>query len=89
VAREIREETGLDASVERPLEVVEFEQVHGDDAVQGYFVVFEALADDSGFGDDLGEKDDLGENDTEIEEAAWFAEIPEDCEDEERLCRHF
>ena len=83
VVREIEEETGLDATVERPLEVVEQEFRHGDESLSGYFVVFETLADDSDFGHDLGE------NDVEIEDVAWFDEIPEGCEDEDRLRRHF
>lgn len=86
--REIREETGLEATVERPLEVIEQEYRHGDKSLSGHFVVFEALADDSSFGETLGEIDDLGENDVEIEDAAWFDGIPEECEDEDRLRRH-
>lgn len=81
--REVREETGLAARVERPLEVVEQTFVCEDDAVRGHFVVFEARATDSELGDDLGV------DETEIEDARWFAEIPDDARDPDLLGRHF
>ncbi|WP_135805471.1 NUDIX hydrolase [Halorussus marinus] len=81
--REVREETGLSVTVERPLEVVEPTFVHGGDSTSGQFVVFEAHAADP----DLGE--DLGADATEIREADWFGEVPSRCEDAELLARHF
>jgi len=81
--REVREETGLSVTVERPLEVVERTFVRGGDSVSGAFVVFEARAPDSELGDDLGA--DAGE----IRAARWFAEAPDRCEDAGLLDRHF
>ncbi|WP_135826170.1 NUDIX hydrolase [Halorussus ruber] len=96
--REVREETGLDASVERPLAVVEqtFTTDGTDDSdalaggaaandpsVSGYFVVFEARANDPELGDDLGRDAD------EIADAAWFDAVPEECEQRALVARHF
>ncbi|WP_238392159.1 NUDIX hydrolase [Halorussus amylolyticus] len=83
VAREVREETGLAASVERPVEVVEQTFVSGDDAVRGHFVVFDARTEDAELGDDLGV------DDSEIEAAGWFADVPDDARDPALLRRHF
>lgn len=83
VGREVREETGLGASVERPVEVVEQTFVSGDDTVQGHFVVFDARTEDAGLGDDLGV------DDSEIEAATWFAAVPDDARDPTLLRRHF
>ena len=83
VVREVREETGLDATVERPLEVVEQTFTDGDRSVRGAFVVFEATADDRQLGTDLGV------DDGEIAAAAWFEEIPAECENRDVLTRHF
>lgn len=83
VVREVREETGLAVEVGRPLEVVEQTFVHREESTSGHFVVVEARADGDSFGDDLGEVE------TEIEEAAWFAEVPDRCENEDRLHRYF
>ena len=82
VVREVREEMGVAVSVERPLEVNEVEHRHGDDSITGYFVVFEAVAADGELGDDLGE------DDVEIEDAAWFDEVPAECENADLLDRH-
>jgi ADP-ribose pyrophosphatase YjhB (NUDIX family) len=78
----VREEMGVAVSVDRPLEVTEVEHRNGDDSITGYFVVFEAVADDAGLGDDLGE------DGVEIEDAAWFDEVPEECENADLLDRH-
>lgn len=84
VVREVREETGLAARVERPLEVVEQTFVSkDDDSVWGHFVVFEARTVDSELGDDLGV------DETEIEDAAWFATVPDTARDPDLLSRHF
>jgi 8-oxo-dGTP pyrophosphatase MutT (NUDIX family) len=97
VVREVREETGLDACVERPLEVVEqtftVEAVDESDAitdgaaandtsVSGHFVVFEARANDPELGDDLGRDAD------EIADAAWFDSVPGECEQRALVARH-
>ncbi len=83
--REVHEETGLDATVERPLAVVEQTFVPAENsplddgaaprpAVSGEFVVFEARTDDPRLGDDLGRDAD------EIADAAWFDAVPDECE---------
>ena len=83
VVREVREETGLTVRVERPLEVVTQSFVSGDgDSVRGRFVVFEARAETAKFGDDLGV------DASEIEDAAWFAAVPDDARDPDLLGRH-
>ncbi|NHN58708.1 MULTISPECIES: NUDIX hydrolase [Halorussus] len=88
VVREVREETGVDATVERPLEVVEQTFVsEGSDTrdegpVSGHFAVFEVRADDPALGDDLGVDDD------EIEAAGWFESVPEECEYADLVARH-
>ena len=83
VVREVREETGLAARVERPLEVVEQTFVCEGDSVGGQFVVFEARTADAELGDDLGV------DETEIEAARWFAAVPDDARDPDLLDRHF
>lgn len=91
--REVREETGLRATVERPLEVVEQtfvadaadatdEAVANGATIAGHFVVFEARTDDSSLGDDLGRDAD------EIAAAAWFESVPDDCEQRALVARH-
>ena len=84
VVREVREETGLEVSADRPLEVVTQTFVSEDgDSVRGRFVVFEARAETAEFGDDLGR------DASEIEDAAWFAAVPNDARDPDLLGRHF
>jgi ADP-ribose pyrophosphatase YjhB (NUDIX family) len=78
----VREETDIDASVERPLEVTEREHRHGDESVVGHFVVYTVTADDPTFGDDLGE------DAVEIADAAWVEEVSEACENADLLERH-
>ncbi|MFC7080472.1 NUDIX hydrolase [Halorussus caseinilyticus] len=83
VVREVREETGLDATVERPLEVVEQTFESDGSAASGRFVVFEARASDTELGDDLGVDAD------EIADAAWFDAVPDESEQAGLLTRHF
>lgn len=84
VVREVREETGLQVRVERPLEVVEQTFVSEDgDSVRGHFVVFEARAETANLGDDLGV------DETEIADAAWFAAVPDSVRDPDLIGRHF
>ncbi|WP_137286888.1 NUDIX hydrolase [Halorussus salinisoli] len=82
VVREVREETGLDATVERPLEVVEQTFAWDGATVSGHFVVFEARCDDTSLGDDLGRDD-------EIADATWFDSVPEECEHRSLVARYF
>lgn len=79
VVREVREETGLRVSVEEPVRVVDQTFVHGDEAVWNAFVLFRASAET------MALADDLGVDDAEIEDVAWFAEIPDECNDAELL----
>lgn len=69
--REVREETGLDCEILRAGRVEEQVFRAGESEVRGWFVAFAARTEQTVFGDDLGEHDD------EIEDAAWFAESPE------------
>ena len=71
--REVREETGLAVEAIRPIGYVEqrFEPPTGDAVAVGHMAVFAAEAVTSSFGDDLGETAD------EIEDAAWFADVPD------------
>lgn len=73
VEREIREETGLSVANVRPVGVVEqtFYVTDLPGAATGHMAVFTAEAETATFGDDLGETDD------EIEDAAWFDDLPE------------
>lgn len=69
--REIREETGVRATVERPVAVVEEIFECGDRAAWGYRVVYAGAAETTELADDPG-LDDEG-----IEDVGWFEELPE------------
>ena len=73
VEREIREETGLTVANVRPIGLVEqtFYATDLPGTATGHMAVFTAEAETATFGDDLGETDD------EIEDAAWFEELPD------------
>ena len=71
VAREIREETGVEVVPDRPHAVVENVVTHGGDSRTFRLVVFSARAETTVIGTDLGEP---GEP---ITDAGWFAELPE------------
>lgn len=71
VVRELREETGVEATVDEPLAWVEQTFAHGGETVTGHLVVFAATASST-------ELDtDPGEDDAEIRDAAWFEGPPE------------
>lgn len=74
--REVREETGVEASVERPLSVSRQIFVHpeADRTSVGYFVLFAGHATDDALADDLG----VETADEDIVEAAWRETVPED-----------
>lgn len=78
VAREVREETGLEVAVEEPAAVIDQTFVHGDESVWNAFVLFRATAETTDFADDPG-------IDGEIEDVAWFEGVPEECENAELL----
>jgi ADP-ribose pyrophosphatase YjhB (NUDIX family) len=79
VAREVREETGLEVRVEEPVAVVDQTFVHGDKTVWNAFVVFRATAETT----DLADETDI--DDEEIEAVAWFDEVPDVCENVDLL----
>lgn len=70
-AREVREETGVVASVGDPLLVFHFSTHHDEKTTRNSLVLFEGVADDPETADDPGMD---GEN---IHEARWVSEIPE------------
>lgn len=69
--REVREETGVEASVRGPLAVVEEVFECGDRAAWGHRVVYAAVADDPALAADPGLD---GEG---IAAVAWFDELPD------------
>jgi 8-oxo-dGTP pyrophosphatase MutT (NUDIX family) len=71
VVRELREETGVEATVDGPLAWVEQTFAHGGETVTGHLVVFEATASSV-------ELDaNPGEDDAEISDVAWLEDTPE------------
>ena len=77
--REVREETGLEVRVEEPVAVVEQTFVYGEESITSAFVVFRASAETTELADDPGIED------REIEDVAWFDEVPSNCDDAELL----
>lgn len=77
--REVHEETGLNATIEEPLVVLEqtytSENV-GDDWFSALFVVYSASA-----GGEIPPVSQLGKTDGEIEAARWFETVPDDLHD--------
>ncbi|OIB58151.1 NUDIX hydrolase [Natrialba sp. SSL1] len=76
--REIREETGLDATIHEPLVVVEqtYRSASTDETYSGTYVVFAASADGS-----LPNIEELGTTPGEITAASWFETLPADLHD--------
>ncbi|UPV99798.1 NUDIX hydrolase [Halorussus gelatinilyticus] len=102
VVREVREETGLDASVERALEVVEQTFV-ADESVESEESADSAALDEAtatrptvsgefvvfeARADDPELGDDLGRDADEIADAAWFDAVPDECEHRALVARH-
>ena len=82
-AREVREETGLDAAIDDP--VVVFEQSYvdaetGSVAFEADYVVLAGTADRT-----IPGADALGVTDDEIRAAQWFADAPDDLYDGDLL----
>ena len=69
--REVREETGIDVSVEDPLYVWRGEYVHGDETEVWYSIAYFASATEPTIGDELGLEEEP------IVEADWFEQLPE------------
>lgn len=80
--REVREETGLSASVGKPLLVVDqtYADPDGDPQFEAAFVVYAARADG-----EIPDADRLGVSPDEIEAARWFDDAPERLHDEAYL----
>ena len=81
--REIHEETGLNATIEEPLVVLEqtyTSETVGYDRFSALFIVYSALADG-----EIPPVSQLGKTDDEIEAAQWFETIPEDLHDGDLL----
>ncbi|KAB1196002.1 MULTISPECIES: NUDIX domain-containing protein [Haloferax] len=71
LVREIREETGLEATIETLRVVTEQTFTHGDDAVTFHFAIYDVAVD--------GElTDDPGLEDEAIADVSWFETPPED-----------
>lgn len=71
VVRELREETGVEATVDEPLAWVEQTFSHRGDTVTGHLVIFAATASSA-------ELDrNPGEDEAEISNVAWFESAPE------------
>lgn len=82
-SREVREETGLRASIGDPIVVLDQSYVvDGGDSVQftAAFVVFDATANG-----EIPDPDRLGVGDEAIEGARWFDQLPEHLHDGEYL----
>lgn len=70
LVREVREETGVDVSVDRPRGVVDVVVRNGHEELGFTLVSYEATAESTETGDDLGEDDEA------IVDADWFAALP-------------
>lgn len=77
LVREIREETGVEVSPERPHSVADVVVRNGDESTTFSVVGIEATAETTEIGDDLGHDDEA------IVDADWFDELPEDLFDPE------
>jgi len=101
--REVREETGLDATVERPLAVVQQTFVpdeSGTPEASGDSTPPDAAAAPrpsvsgefvvfEARTDDPQLGDDLGRDADEIADAAWFDAVPDECEHSSLVARHW
>ncbi|WP_430504980.1 NUDIX domain-containing protein [Haloparvum sp. PAK95] len=77
--REVREETGVDATIERPVEFrrQRLQRADGSDEVTMWFVGFLARTG----GDAPAVATDPGTSDESIERVDWFEAVPNDCAD--------
>ncbi|MGB9987374.1 NUDIX hydrolase [Salarchaeum japonicum] len=75
--REVREETGLDADIGRPLVVLDQTFTTDDESFDAEFVVFDARADGR-----IPDATELGLESDEIRAARWFDEVPDALHDD-------
>lgn len=81
--REVREETGLNATVDAPLVVLDQSYISEDDEEEWFsalFVVYAASADG-----EIPDASQLGVTEDEIVAARWFEALPENLHDEDVL----
>lgn len=84
--REVREETGLAATIGDPLVVLDQSyvcQTDGEEWFTARYVVYAATADG-----EIPDASRLGETDDEIEAARWFDALPDDLHDGDLLRPH-
>lgn len=77
--REVREETGLDATIESPLVVLDQTYISEEDGEEWFsalFVVYAASAEG-----EIPDASQLGVTDDEILSARWFDSLPENLQD--------
>ncbi|MFB6235331.1 MAG: NUDIX hydrolase [Halopenitus sp.] len=81
--REVREETGVDATIERPVEFrrQRLQRADSSDEVTMWFVGFLGRADENA----PAVATDPGTNDEGIERVEWFETVPDGCADETLL----
>ncbi|WP_135851195.1 NUDIX hydrolase [Halorussus salinus] len=105
VGREVSEETGLDATVERPLAVVEQTFVADESGSEGCGAFADPTRPDAAVAtgptvsgefvvfeartDDPELGDDLGRDADEIADAAWFDAVPDECEHRSLVTRYW
>ena len=81
--REVREETGLDASIHEPVVVVDQTYTsaeNGEPWFSALYVAYAASADG-----DIPDADELGVSEGEITAARWFDSLPETLHDDDLL----
>lgn len=81
--REVREETGLEATIDTPLVVLDqsyLSERTGEEWYSALYVVYAATADG-----EIPDASELGVTDDEIVAAQWFDDLPEDLHDGDLL----
>ncbi|WP_231184549.1 NUDIX hydrolase [Haladaptatus sp. DYF46] len=84
--REVREETGLDATIDAPLVVLEQSYVEvgtGEQRFSAQYVVYAARADG-----EIPDASRLGAHEDEISAARWFGALPENLHDGDLLRKY-
>jgi len=81
LVREIREETGIEIRVERPVAATEVSFVHDGERASFYFAHYLATPEGTTLADDPGTDDE------DIEAVAWVADVPKNTVDREVIDR--